>query len=217
MALERTCVVCNGASHREATVGANREGHEGLQREADSRRGLRQPQGENLRNACIGPVQRGCCARLRWGPVEDRDHTQDPRLQRSRTKPKHPKGWSSPRPTPISHGASARRCITHSTGHSPVAMRRTKTCSGQTGRAKRRAGHSQYVAVSAIAVAPTPGFSHYFSAASPSAFRTFRPDGNQSSLVVKGVPHYSRKHNHESQQGTQEAEQIPIDLHAEPR
>lgn len=37
--------------------------------------------------------------------------------------------------------------------------------------------------------------------------------GHISSLVVKGVPRYSRKHNHESQQGTQEAEQIPIDLH----
>ena len=58
---------------------------------------------------------------------------------RSRTKRKHPKGWSSPRPIPTSRGASARRCITHITAHSPVAMRRVKTCSGRTGRAKQRA------------------------------------------------------------------------------
>jgi len=48
----------------------------------------------------------------------------------------------SPRPTPISRGASARRSITRITAHSPVAMRRVKTCSEQTGRVKRR-GKSQ--------------------------------------------------------------------------
>src|SRR5688572_2619031 len=57
---------------------------------------------------------------------------------RSRTKPKHPKEWSSPRRTPTSRGASARRCITPITAHSPVAMRRTKTFSGQIGRVNQR-------------------------------------------------------------------------------
>lgn len=47
-------------------------------------------------------------------------------------------GWSSPRPTLISHGASMRRCIMHITARSPVAMRRTKTCSGRTRRAEHR-------------------------------------------------------------------------------
>jgi len=44
--------------------------------------------------------------------------------------------WSSPRPTSISHGASARRCITRTMAYSPVGMKRRKICFGQTGRAK---------------------------------------------------------------------------------
>ena len=54
-----------------------------------------------------------------------------------------PKGWSLPRLIPILRGASARRCTTHITAHSPVAMRSTKTCSGRTGRAKRRSHRSK--------------------------------------------------------------------------
>ena len=43
-------------------------------------------------------------------------------LSRSRTKPKHPKGWSSPRPIPIWRGASARHCIMPIAAHWPVVI-----------------------------------------------------------------------------------------------
>jgi len=51
------------ALHGKAAVGANREGHGGLQREADSRRGLRKPQDEELRNGCIDQQE---CVGAAW-------------------------------------------------------------------------------------------------------------------------------------------------------
>ena len=54
----------------------------------------------------------------------------------SRTKPTHPQGWSSPRPILILRGASARHSIMPIVAHSPVGMKRMRTCSGRTGRAK---------------------------------------------------------------------------------
>ena len=57
---------------------------------------------------------------------------------RSRIKSKHPKEWSSPRPTPTSHGASAKSCITHITAPLPVDMKKPRICSGRTGKASGR-------------------------------------------------------------------------------
>lgn len=67
LALEWSSVVCDGALHGEATEGTNREGHGGLQREADSRSGTSNPQGEAWGNGGIEPnLTTSRCSYARW-------------------------------------------------------------------------------------------------------------------------------------------------------